>query len=193
MSTEKQREYWRNHHKQYRKDHPDYVKKCHEYEHNYRKNESIKLKNNDRLRAYRKTEKYKLYKIQYREQRRLQQREKRKDPIFRLANNMSRCMYESLISQGLSKRNRHWETLVGYTLVDLKTHLEKQFTPEMNWNNYGKYWHIDHIIPRSFFKYDSLESDEFKKCWSLTNLRPLYWIDNLSKGNRLSSPLPKCD
>jgi hypothetical protein len=33
-------------------------------------------------------------------------------------------------------------------------------------------WQIDHIIPHSTFKYASMEDEEFKKCWALSNLRP---------------------
>ena len=28
-------------------------------------------------------------------------------------------------------------------------HIEKQFLPEMNWENYGKIWEVDHIKPLS--------------------------------------------
>ena len=38
-------------------------------------------------------------------------------------------------------------------VIKLKSHLESQFTAEMNWDNYGSYWHIDHKVPISFFNY----------------------------------------
>jgi 5-methylcytosine-specific restriction endonuclease McrA len=84
----------------------------------------------------------------------------------------------------MSKRKRHWELIVGYTLSELKSYLEKKFKLGMTWDNYGSLWHIDHIIPRSSFSYDSLQSDSFKKCWSLSNLQPLWKQENLSKGTR---------
>lgn len=34
---------------------------------------------------------------------------------------------------------------IGYKGPELKTHLEKTFTPKMNWNNYGTYWNLGHI------------------------------------------------
>lgn len=43
----------------------------------------------------------------------------------------------------------------------------------MNWNNYGIYWEIDHIIPKSLFNFSCTEDKEFQVCWSLLNLRPL--------------------
>ena len=54
----------------------------------------------------------------------------------------------------------------------------------MNWENYGSYWHIDHIKPKSLFIFESLEDEEFKQCWSLNNLRPLEAKENIRKGNR---------
>jgi len=55
----------------------------------------------------------------------------------------------------------------------------------MNWNNYGKYgWTIDHIIPISWWKFESYEDREFKQCWCLANLQPLWAHDNFSKHNR---------
>lgn len=80
-----------------------------------------------------------------------------------------------------NKSERQWETLIPYTLQKLKEHLESQFTPEMNWDNYGSYWEIDHIIPKGQFIYKTTEDKEFKICWSLANLRPLTITENRSR------------
>lgn len=53
---------------------------------------------------------------------------------------------------------------IGCSLKDLKIHLEKQFQPGMNWDNYGKkhnQWSIDHIKPCSLFDHTNIE--EIKK------------------------------
>jgi len=73
------------------------------------------------------------------------------------------------------KLNKHgiWEKVIGITLEDLKKHLEKQFDKNMNWINYGKYWGISFVIPKKYFKYSSLRSNEFLKCWNIKNIRPL--------------------
>ncbi|MHA1471245.1 MAG: hypothetical protein ACTSSP_11900, partial [Candidatus Asgardarchaeia archaeon] len=109
---------------------------------------------------------------------------RRKDPIIRLNENISKGIRNSLNFNGISKNGRHWEFLVGYTLQDLKEHLEKLFQPGMSWNNSIE-WHIDHIIPKSFFKYKSTDDVEFKYCWSLNNLQPLWAKDNIIKGNKI--------
>lgn len=90
---------------------------------------------------------------------------------FRISNNVS-GLIRHVLNTG-TKAERHWETLVPYSLEDLMKHLESQFTPEMNWNNYGEYWEIDHIIPQNTFNISSPNDHDFKICWSLANLRPL--------------------
>ena len=88
-----------------------------------------------------------------------------------------------------NKNGRHWETIVGYTLEKLKKHLEKQFRGGMNWENYGKYgWHIDHKTPISAFNFEKPEDDDFKRCWDLNNLQPLWASDNIRKSNNLNFP-----
>ena len=93
------------------------------------------------------------------------------------------------ISRSLNgnKNNQHWEDLVGYTITKLKKHLQKQFVEGMTWENYGR-WHIDHKIPLSVFNYTKPEHKDFKRCWALSNLRPLWAEDNLKKNNSLDKP-----
>lgn len=96
---------------------------------------------------------------------------------------MSRRMRTSLNSD---KAGHSWEDLVDYTLEELKAHIENLFQPGMSWDNYGKYgWHIDHKTPVSSFNIGSYDCEDFKKCWSLENLQPLWAKDNLRKGNKL--------
>jgi len=106
------------------------------------------------------------------------------DPIFRLNNSLSFGVLGSLKDKNISKNKRKWERLVGYNKKQLKEHLEILFEEGMNWDNYGK-WHIDHIIPLKFFKYDSTDDVEFKYCWSLYNLQPLWKKDNHCKNDKV--------
>jgi 5-methylcytosine-specific restriction endonuclease McrA len=86
------------------------------------------------------------------------------------------------------KAGRHWESLVGYNVDQLKKHLEKRFKVGMTWDNYGPYWHIDHIIPISAFNFETPNDIDFKKCWALKNLQPLEAVENLRKNDRLKIP-----
>lgn len=102
---------------------------------------------------------------------RKRQRERlKRDPKYKLDRNMGKAIRAALSDQ---KSGRGWETLIGYTLEDLYIHLESLFDENMNWENQGSYWEIDHIIPKSYFKYKNPEDEEFKLCWCLNNLQPL--------------------
>lgn len=101
----------------------------------------------------------------------------REDVGYRLTSHMRTLMHRAL---GQQKSGRSWRTFVDYTLEELMAHLERQFLPGMSWENKGE-WHIDHIIPRSSFEYSSPDDQEFRKCWSLSNLQPLWAIDNIRK------------
>jgi len=45
--------------------------------------------------------------------------------------------------------------------------------------------HIDHIIPKSAFKYSSPNDLNFQKAWALSNLQLLPVKKNLKKGTRI--------
>lgn len=104
-----------------------------------------------------------------------------KDPTFRLSKNISRMIRKSIHN---NKDGYHWENLLGYSLRDLMAHLESKFENDMTWQNMGE-WHIDHIKPISSFSFISCKDKEFKECWSLNNLQPLWAVENIKKGNRL--------
>lgn len=77
---------------------------------------------------------------------------------------------------------------LGCTLEELVVYMESKFSEGMNWDNYGKMgWHIDHIIPLSSF--DLTNEKEFNKACHYTNLQPLWWYDNLRKGNKIISDI----
>lgn len=121
------------------------------------------------------------------------------DICFRLRDIISKMIMRGLKNQNASKNNKSFKQFLPYTIEELKYHLELLFEPWMNWNNQGKYlvedwndndpftwkWQIDHIIPHSTFKYENMECEEFNKCWSLSNLRPLSakqnWLDGVNR------------
>jgi hypothetical protein len=90
------------------------------------------------------------------------------------------------------KEGTKWEKIIGYSVVELKEHLEKQFEPWMTWENHGvakhgkRRWQIDHIIPKHKFHFTSINDENIKKCWALENLRPLEAFENLKKGGSCS-------
>ena len=51
----------------------------------------------------------------------------------------------------------------------------------MSWENYGKVWHIDYIVP---IKYKNPKLEDVLDRLHYRNTQPLYADLNLSKGNR---------
>ena len=115
------------------------------------------------------------YEREYRHNRR------KEDMFFKIKGNMS-----GRLSDLINKRNLSTTTLelIGCNRETFMSYIEKQFTEGMTWENYGlKGWHVDHILPLSLF--DLTMEDEVKKACHYTNLQPLWWQDNLEKGNKV--------
>ena len=65
------------------------------------------------------------------------------DILFRLRHTIN-----SLINHHLKEsKSQSSIDYLGCTIQEYKIYLEPKFTPEMNWDNYGHYWEIDHIYP----------------------------------------------
>ncbi len=94
-----------------------------------------------------------------------------------LRKHIGSSMRQSLGSKSY-KKSAYWERMLGYDRVQLMAYIEGLFQPGMSWGNHGE-WHIDHIKPVSKFTVE-----QFKECWALGNLQPLWAKDNMSKGNR---------
>lgn len=88
-------------------------------------------------------------------------------------------LYDTLKRMDTTKEKSTIEEL-GYSALELKIHIQKQFKSGMNWSNHGD-WHIDHIKPVSYFDKDTHPSIVSK----LNNLRPLWKEENLSKGDKI--------
>lgn len=74
------------------------------------------------------------------------------------------------------------EEILGYTKEQLREHISRQFTAGMDWARLMKgEIHIDHIIPVSRFNITSVDCPDFKACWALSNLRPMWALDNQRK------------
>jgi hypothetical protein len=82
-----------------------------------------------------------------------------------------------------AKRRCRWELILGYSREELCRHLESQFTSGMTWEKFlAGQIDIDHIRPRMTFSYLSLRDAQFKECWALSNLRPMWAHENRSRG-----------
>jgi hypothetical protein len=97
------------------------------------------------------------------------------DPIYRL-----KCILRATLKKGI--KNKKTQEIVGCSWEQLKHHLEIQFQEGMTWDNHGQYgWHIDHIRPLASAK----TQEEIYNLNYYTNLQPLWWEDNIKKGDKL--------
>lgn len=78
-------------------------------------------------------------------------------------------------------KNNTTMNYIGCNILYLREWFEYNFTKDMNWDNYGSYWSIDHIIPVCNF--DLNNEDEKFKCWNWSNLMPVTLKYNSSKKN----------
>lgn len=82
-----------------------------------------------------------------------------------------------------SKAGCSTKDILSYSIDELRIHLERQFCNGMSWDNMEE-WDIDHIQPRASFKFQNFDDDDFKACWALTNLRPLWRKENQEKSDK---------
>lgn len=137
--------------------------------------------------------------VEYKTNKNLRRRLQRdNDPAVRLRHYIG-VEINTVLKQNKSNKNgRSFLKAINYSLEELKNHLESKFEFWMTWENQGKYipsewddndsstwkWQLDHIIPQSLLSYTSMEEDNFKKCWALSNLRPYSAKQNILDGNR---------
>jgi len=104
------------------------------------------------------------------------------DPVFRLKHAINSSINGNLQKYLQIKQDRSMSYL-GTTMEQYCQYLEQQFTPEMNWDNYGSYWEVDHILPIDSF--DLTNEDQLYQCFNYTNTRPLHWLENRQKSNKI--------
>ena len=101
------------------------------------------------------------------------------DISFRIKKRL-RSRIKSAIKLTGSHKHKSTSQLIGCTIVELRIYIASKFLPTMTWENYGKYWHIDHIIPCS--KFDLTKEEEQQKCFHYTNLQPLFAFTTIIDG-----------
>lgn len=146
---------------------------------------AAKKEENKRLNENKKP--WQLSSLSHAEQRRMRYK---LDPEFNLKERLRRQLnkqkkkdkYADLMRTAINKGGR--SPLVaktfGYSIRELKQHLESKFVDGMNWKAFmnGEI-HMDHIKPVAV--HDLTDHNEFIECWSLSNIQPLWARDNLKK------------
>ena len=165
------------------------------YNSNYYENNKVSIiKKNNEYRSKNKDKRNK--QISYR---------KKRDISFKINLNIRSIIKITIKRAGGNKNGNSCLKYLDFSINELKNHLEKQFEPWMTWQNWGVYnsktwddnnqatwtWQLDHIIPQSDLSYNSLNHENFKKCWALSNLRPysakLNILDGVNRVRHIST------
>jgi len=140
----------------------------------YRENKEYVL-NKNRENYSKNIEKYRKTKNDYVKNR------MKNDPLFKLKFNI-RSLIRNSMKRKFTDKSQKTIDILGCQFDVLKEHIENQFDENMNWDNYGTYWEIDHIVPMA----SSMTEEEIYKLNHYTNFQPLYWLDNLHKSDRVT-------
>jgi len=157
---------------------------CNECKNKYAK--EYRIKNKEKTLEYAKEYRTKNKEKILKKNRDYKSKRRQIDPAFKMRCNVSIYIWKALKARNRNKTGSVWEALP-YTSKQLCEHLEKQFDEHMSWDNYGTYWHVDHIYPQSLLPYDNYEDQNFQKCWSLENLQPMEAMMNVRKSNKIKT------
>ncbi len=180
---------------------PEIKEKVKQYSEEYSKRPDVQARRKINITRFRNRSNYHQYRVEYlnrpevKERNKILARERAKkyrksNPHIKLKNNISKAIHRS-IKKG--ETAGHWEKLVGYTLKELMQHFEKLFTERMTWNKFLKgEIHLDHIVPISRFNFEKSTDIDFKRCWALSNLQPLWAHENHIKSDKIKEPFQPC-
>ena len=79
--------------------------------------------------------------------------------------------------------NQFYAPYFGLGIDQYRQWIEIQFTDGLNWENFGKAWQFDHIVPVVYFDYSNEE--DLKLCWNFINVRVEKLEHNKVVGNRI--------
>ncbi len=107
------------------------------------------------------------------------------DTMYRCSKICRNIIDRTIRASKLNKDSKTFD-LLGYTAEDFKSHIERQFVKGMSWENHGD-WHVDHIYPISKLIDDGITDPIIIN--ALTNLKPIWKSENLSKGSTIQTLL----
>jgi len=109
---------------------------------------------------------------------------RRRNPGIRLKMNARSRFFKVMKKVKAVQTTDSFNDFIGCSSAFLRQHIERQFEPWMNWDNYGPGWQMDHKIPLKFF--DLFDLDQAKSAFHFSNLKPVSAAYNASKQARWS-------
>lgn len=179
----------REYHSNYKRDRSEYYKKydAKRYQNEtYRKNKIEKVKewkkaNKEKVDSFTKKY-YQDNKERISKNKLLWKQKQYKNNINYKIENILRSRFHHAISRALINKSQSSIDLLGCSIDEFKSHIEKQFKDGMTWENWSfNGWHIDHIRPVASF--DLSDKKQQQQCFHYTNLQPLWAKDNLKKSD----------
>jgi hypothetical protein len=164
----------------------------------WQKNKDVLTVNNKTYRVH-NSEKIQIQRKNYRSREEIKKYIKRKNKEYlpirkhkikeKRLNNFKYRLSEVLrskIHKILNGKKTSYKKIIGCELEQLKKWLEYKFDDKMNWNNYGIYWQIDHVIPINSFTFEN--EKEIQICFNWKNLQPLEKSENKQKTDKIILP-----
>lgn len=110
-----------------------------------------------------------------------------KDLSYKLRHNLRSSIRKNM-KRDLSEIQKG-KTLkyIDCSLEFFKLWIESNFDKNMNWENHGTYWHLDHIKPCASF--DLKIQENIFKCFNWANYRPCEKKENILKSNKIDNDL----
>jgi hypothetical protein len=106
------------------------------------------------------------------------------DPMFKLKFEI-RTLIRNSMRRKFTKKSKKTIDILGCSFEEFSKYLESKFDENMTWENQGTYWHLDHIKPISLARTE----EEVYRLNHYTNFQPLFWKDNLIKGNKFDESI----
>lgn len=150
---------------QYKRQHADEIK---ERRKTYLEETKEHVKERYRKYCENNREKFCQYQANYRESK----------PEFRIRS--SQC---GRLNELLKHKSYSTKMYLGVPITIVRSWLEFNFTENINWENHGKYWHIDHVIPCKLW--NLLNEQEAMYCFSWMNIIPKERGRNIGKQHKL--------
>ena len=101
------------------------------------------------------------------------------DPFFKFKDN-TRNLIRNAFKRAYTTKSKKTNEILGCKFDVFKVYLEEKFKPEMNWDNFGSYWVLDHIKPISL----ATTEEEVYALNHYTNFQPLTALENQVKYNK---------
>ena len=142
-----------------------------------------RAKNKNKVQVHRRTRNSSLEGKKY--NREYRKNKYKSDPAFKFSASIRSRI--STLCSGI-RPERSTVQILGISFKEAKQFLESKFQLGMSWDNYGD-WHIDHKVPLSSAK----SSEELEKLCHISNLQPLWALDNIRKSNKIDYPSPSIE